>query len=542
MAAALLLVVAAGPPLVLAAALAWPAARPWCERLAPAAALPALALALLAPAVPATPIDALLVGVEFGLGQPRRALLGACALIWLAAGLRQWMAGWPNLFFLLSFLGTQAGSLGALIAADAVGYYLFYSLLTIASYGLVAVDRSHKRLWAGRLYLGASITGEMAAITAFMLMAGGFGGGALLFLLILFGLGAKMGVPPLHATLAPAHAAAPPAGAAVLGGVLTTTAAAGWLQFLPQALPIPDALAHAVIALGFTAAFGGVVLGAVQTEPKAVLAYSTVSQMGLATLGAGMAAAAQWPGAAAALGFFILHHALTKASLLLALPPQSKAASPAALAAAVLLSLSLSGAPLSSGALAKLWLEMLGNAMPAGAWRAAIHQLLPLTSAATALLMARFVWLIRHPDPETDAGPAWPGLVLAAAALAAPVAFLPALGGDLAALSPLEHLWDTAWPVALGLGLAVGMLWLPARLRPRVPVGDLAAALSAPARWLLERLTRPPAPRPQPEWDRLARHLGERLRRIEHGARAFQAAGLAWFALLSLLLALAWPW
>lgn len=531
---AALLALAAGPGILLASTLAWPAARPWCARLTPAAPLPALAAVFLVPEAPPTGLDMLLVGIEVGLNETRRVILLAVALVWLAAGLRQAAAGWPNIRFLLCFLATQAGSLGALVAADAIGYYVFYSLLTIASYGLVAVDLSAKRLWAGRLYLSASLVGEMAAISAFMLLARDVEGG-LAFLLVFFGLGAKIGVLPFHATLAPAHAAAPPAGAAVLGGVLTTVAAAGWLQFLPG-IAAPE-LAPVLIGLGFAAAFGGALLGTLQDKPKAVLAYSTVSQMGLLTVGTGVAAATHWA-ATPAVAFFVFHHALTKAALLLSLPVRPKAAPLAVVAAAVLLSLSLSGAPASSGALAKLWLESQAEAMASERWRGLVHQLLPLTSVATTLLMARFVWLLRRPDPESEPGAAWPGLALAATALAVPLAILPALGGESVELFSLGHLWTTTWPVGLGILLAAAAA---AKLRPppTVPPGDIAVAVAAAIRDL---------PRPRPRAPRLPSLAGmlERMASAllagERRFRAFTTFGLAYLLLvIALALAVGFP-
>jgi hypothetical protein len=73
------------------------------------------------------------------------------------------------------------------------------------------------------------------------------------------------------------------------------------------------------MAVGLAGAFCGVLVGLTQDNPKTVLAYSSISQMGLmlVALGTGLAWPQAWGAAAGALLLFSLHHALNKAALFL---------------------------------------------------------------------------------------------------------------------------------------------------------------------------------------------------------------------------------
>src|SRR5260370_8486480 len=73
-----------------------------------------------------------------------------------------------------------------------------------------------------------------------------------------------------------------------------------------------------LVALGFFSAFYGVAIGITQANPKAVLAYSSVSQMGVIAAVLGVALPAGDQGAAPDTAFYAATPAPAKASLLLA--------------------------------------------------------------------------------------------------------------------------------------------------------------------------------------------------------------------------------
>jgi formate hydrogenlyase subunit 3/multisubunit Na+/H+ antiporter MnhD subunit len=81
---------------------------------------------------------------------------------------------------------------------------------------------------------------------------------------------------------------------------------------------LPD-WGNVCLVAGLVTAFYGVVVGVTQRNAKAVLAYSSISQMGLLTLGigGGLSAPAAWPVISAAVLIYALHHGLSKGCLFL---------------------------------------------------------------------------------------------------------------------------------------------------------------------------------------------------------------------------------
>lgn len=349
--------------------------------------------------------------------------------------------------------GTLLGVAGCLTAVQPLAYYVAFSVMTVASYPLVIATGTDEARRAGRLYLGLALTGEMVALSGVMAWSSGITGAAVP-LLLLIGFGAKLGVPPFHVALAPTYQAAPPAAASLIGGVLSSAAAVGWLRFLLEWGWSSVALSHALAIAGIIMALTGAVLGSLQQRPAALLGYSTMSQMGI--LMAGVAAV---PGSTA-LPLFVLQHGLVKAALLLSLGVRGGSW------LILPLALALAGTPATGSALAKLGLEH-----GAPAWLASV---LPLTSFATTLMMGRLLWLTwRAPASASASIPVMAALVGLTAPWIYALVALPGLTS--AALTP-AGLAHAAVPVALG-AVVVLVGWLVGRrghsLRPTVPEGDI---------------------------------------------------------------------
>ena len=66
---------------------------------------------------------------------------------------------------------------------------------------------------------------------------------------------------------------------------------------------------------GFVSAFYGAAIGLTQQNPKTVLAYSSVSQMGVIAAALGMGLASSDQGAAADAAFYAVNHVFVKAGL-----------------------------------------------------------------------------------------------------------------------------------------------------------------------------------------------------------------------------------
>ena len=467
------------------------------------APVPGLAAALLGSGGAPLVLDQAGLQFTLALDRPGAMLLGVAALLWIASGIyaSAYLAGTPNRGrFAVWWLLTLTGSLGVFVAADLASFYVTFGLASLAAWGLVIHDGTPRALRAGVIYLALAVLGEICLLLAFALLAAATPGPSLAisevvaalpqspsrgltFALLIAGFGLKMGLVPLHVWLPIAHPAAPMPASAVLSGVIIKAGVIGLIRFLPLDDVLPDSGAT-LTAVGLLTAFYGVAVGITQANPKTVLAYSSVSQMGLVAAVLGMGLAAGHGGTAVAAAFYAAHHVLAKGALFLSVGVVAASGArrlwPVLLPAAVL-ALGFGGLPLTGGGLAKLAVKA-----PLGEGVAGL--LATLAAAGSTLLMLHFLHRLRStaaPQPETGApaGLAGPWLAMAAAAVAIPWAlFLTAGIGTLTdALAP-GALWAALWPVLLGILLSVALRRWEDRL-PRVPEGDLMVAIERSGRW-----------------------------------------------------------
>ncbi|MDP2431662.1 MAG: proton-conducting transporter membrane subunit [Pseudomonadota bacterium] len=484
-------------PLLLIALVLYPASRRVGLALAPWAALPGLLFAGLAPAAYVLDLPWLLLGSRFGLDETGRLFLAFTALLWLVAGFyaRAWLANDPRRHvFTGFFLATLAGNLGVCLALDAASFYFAFALMTFAAYGLVAHVADARARRAGRVYLAMALLGEAMLLVGLLLsvdaaqshflagMARTSGDTPLLaYVLLALGFGVKAGVPLLHMWLPLAYPAAPAPASAVLAGAMIKAGLLGWLRFLPLGEVALPELGTAMLGVGVGAAFFGVAVGLLQRDAKTVLAYSSVSQMGFLTLavGAGLLAPQAWPSLLPAIGFYALHHALAKGALFLGEGVARRRGCDALVWAGLALpALALAGAPLSSGALAKAQLLAALSGLPAP-WPGVLAWALALAAVGTALLMLRFLWLLRR-GRGGGAGLLLPWLVLPAAIS---LLWLAADAGAVAHGLSAPGLWSAAWPLLLAVGLA-RLFWRRGGKLWAIPPGDVLLWLERLAAWV----------------------------------------------------------
>lgn len=457
---------------------------------------PLVPLALLAPlAVPAplhsgsaVQLDEVILGMRLGVDDVSLPFLVLTSLGWGLAGwlARDRLASASRGFWLGWFLSLSGMAL-AVMALNVSAFYVGYVAVSLSAYLMVVEARTAAAFRAGRVYLIMAVAGEAAILAAVLIIAGRFGNvdfaallqpeaaaeRALPAALFLAGFAVKLGIVPLHFWLPLAHPIAPVPASAILSGVIVKAGLLGWLRLAPGAGLEQPGTGTFLLVLGLVTAFGGVALGLTQSRLKTVLAYSTVSQMGLVLAGfsAGYLGGASAAMVASTLGLFALHHALNKGALFL-----SAACAPAAsrfrLALFAASALSLAAAPLSSGYLAKTVLkDTLGDSgVPA-----IVLTLLALSSAATALLLWRAWRIAAAETTEAPLHPSWP--VLAVLGWVVPWAWA-ASQGQVAALS-IAKLWEATWPLLLAAAVIVV---LARRLRaPSIPEGDIVVALERAA-------------------------------------------------------------
>jgi formate hydrogenlyase subunit 3/multisubunit Na+/H+ antiporter MnhD subunit len=230
-------------------------------------------------------------------------------------------------------------------------------------------------------------------------------------------------------------------------------------------------------ALGLLSAFYGVIVGVTQSNPRTVLAYSSISQMGVIAAVLGMGLASGDAGTAVAGAFYAAHHVIAKGALFLAVGVIAMSAIDRrrpTLFLAALVALGIAGLPLTGGALAKLVIkEPLGDGL--------VGTLSTLSAIGTTVLMVHFLTCIaRTAAPSTPTvltqGFLLPWRVTAVAAIGVPGLLYHVGGGDLiAALAPAVLL-DAAWPLALGVVLALPLIKWGDHL-PRIAPGDMVVPM-----------------------------------------------------------------
>lgn len=490
----------------------WPVLRRWVLPLLP---VPGLWLALFGGHGWSVELPWLLTGGVWLVDELRRSFLILTALLWLGAGL--FAAGYirnqDSRRFGVFWGLTLTGNLGLVVAGDIAGFYSFFALMTFAGYGLVVHSRSQDAVRAGRVYLVMAVLGEMAMLSALLLAATAADSLLLADLpaavatsdqrdwlvgLILLGFGVKAGLPLLHLWLPLAHPVAPTPASAVLSGAMIKAGLLGWLLLLPLGEVALPQWGLVLVITGAVASLGGAAIGVCQSRPKAVLAYSSISQMGLMTLMVGVALSEpqRAPVLFPVIALYALHHGLAKGSLFLScsLPLQVSGRRSRWIWLLVALpGLALAGLPLTSGAVAKLAMKQALD--PAALTLDWAHWLAPLMSAgavATLLLVARALFTLSAASgagsPGADAGRSaslavWGGWLLVTVSSLLLFWFLPwgLHRTQQPAFWPQAYQWwDLAWPLLAGVSLG----WMAWRLKlpaPGIPAGDLVVLLE---RWV----------------------------------------------------------
>ena len=241
------------------------------------------------------------------------------------------------------YLLTLGGCLGVFLTADLFSLFIFFELMSIASYPLVIHSQTEEALKAGRLYLFMGVGGGLCILSAALIL-NWFTGTVeikpmlevllllparfLVAALLIIGFGIKAGMVPLHIWLPKAHPVAPSPASALLSGIMIKAGAYGIIRVV-TVLYTPST-AEAGPLWVFTGQFGfimiwfGIVtmllaalMALFQNNAKRILAYSSVSQMGYILMGIGVCAYLGLDGAVAFGGFsfHIINHAFFKAGM-----------------------------------------------------------------------------------------------------------------------------------------------------------------------------------------------------------------------------------
>jgi formate hydrogenlyase subunit 3/multisubunit Na+/H+ antiporter MnhD subunit len=418
------------------------------------AALPAFLVGLLTNDGSGITLPWLLLGMHFELDSTGRLFLLFGALIWMLAALfipRRELAPGASGYIKQTFLLALAGNGLLILAADMLTFYVGFALMGLSAYGLVR-GRSQRARRAARVYLMFTLLGELALFAALLFLMANTG--SLLFedltaepipgialALLLLGFGIKVALPGLHLWLPRAYSLAPVFGVAVLSGPMMKAGLLGWLRFLPFGTPLEPVWGNGLLLLGVAGIILAVLIGVVQREPRAVLAYSSIAKMGLFSALVGFCL--NHPTLASALLPLIvllaLHHLLVKPMLFMGLALWARqGVSTWLLPALVLLALSLAALPLTGGGAAKSALSAALGEHLAG--------VLLLSGVAGAALMGRFLWLLkdRYVSGQQDSVPVMGWLLLLPVAVWTPFMW-----------EAMAFQWKTLLPLVAGIALFV---------------------------------------------------------------------------------------
>ncbi|MFQ5789408.1 MAG: proton-conducting transporter membrane subunit [Acidobacteriota bacterium] len=234
--------------------------------------------------------------------------------------------------YFASFAVCLSGAIGIALAANLLTFFVFYEILTVATYPLVAHKRNREAVAAGRKYLAYTLVAGQLLLVAVIWTSviapgaefrpGGFLAGAaskptlvVLFTLFILGCGVKAAIMPLHGWL-PAAMVAPTPVSALLHAVAVvkagTFACVRIVGYVFGVDLIRDLGADVILAFvaGVTILLGSIrALG--EDHLKRRLAYSTISQLSYIVLGAALGSAYALAGAI----FHIVAHGFMKITL-----------------------------------------------------------------------------------------------------------------------------------------------------------------------------------------------------------------------------------
>jgi NADH-quinone oxidoreductase subunit M len=208
--------------------------------------------------------------------------------------------------FSVFMLLLETGMIGVFVSLNLFLFYVFWEAMLVPMYFLIGIWGGHRRLYATTKFVLFTMFGSLLMLVAIFFLHHAYAQAtghyslaiadlasialpraAQTWLFLAFALAFAIKVPlfPLHTWLPDAHVEAPTAGSVLLAAVLLKMGAYGFLRL---GLPLfPRAAAAFAPGLSILAVVGiiyGGLMALVQKDMKSLVAYSSVSHMGLVML------------------------------------------------------------------------------------------------------------------------------------------------------------------------------------------------------------------------------------------------------------------
>ncbi len=211
-----------------------------------------------------------------------------------------------NLYYAL-FLILETACIGTFSALDLFLFYLFWEGMLIPMYFIIGFWGHDRKVYAANKFFIYTFFGSLFLLLglASIVVYGYFISGKVSFeyqfhtnisyplwlqlvCFLLFGLGFAIKVPmwPFHTWLPDAHVEAPTAGSVILAGVLLKMGTFGFVRYSLPLFPVASKVFIPLIfALSLIAIIYAAMMAIAQTNIKRLIAYSSISHMGIVTLG-----------------------------------------------------------------------------------------------------------------------------------------------------------------------------------------------------------------------------------------------------------------
>ncbi|MFP3953063.1 MAG: complex I subunit 5 family protein [Candidatus Acetothermia bacterium] len=235
----------------------------------------------------------------------------------------------PTARYYTLFLLLLVGATGIVLTGDVFNLFVFFEILCISSYSLVAYLGDKSGVEASFKYLVQGSVGSSLLLLGIGLLYGQYGtlnmgdlagriggvGSPSVFvpmMLMVTGLGVEAAIFPLNAWLPDAHSSAPSSISAVLSGIAISVGLYAVARVIFTVFG-GAVILQALAVIGLMTLLIGELSAFSQDDIKRLLAYSSIGQMGLIALGFGIATGEGVSGGL----FQLISHGLSKALLFL---------------------------------------------------------------------------------------------------------------------------------------------------------------------------------------------------------------------------------